>query len=226
MEKKNLIEENEDLMIDGIDNEDTINDDKDVKEKEPFNFKKEFFSWIMILGVAFLVSLLLSNFVIINANVPTRSMENTIPISEKGEENPTRMIGLRAAYWFSDPERGDIIIFKYPDDESQNYVKRIIGLPGDKVVIKDAKIYINDSEKPLKEDYLPNEWVQVNGSDEVLEYNVPEDSYFVLGDNRNVSLDARFWNNTYVKKDKIIAKAMFIYWPWEYKRILHSAKYD
>ena len=136
-----------------------------------------------------------------------------------------RMIGLRMAYWFSEPKRGDIVIFKFPDDESQTFVKRVIGEPGDKVVIKDAKIYINDSEEPLDEPYLPEEWEVGCGDDVEMEYNVPEDSYFVLGDNRNVSHDARFWTNTYVKEDKIIAKAIFKYWPFDHKGILESATY-
>ena len=80
------------------------------------------------------------------------------------------------------------------------------------MVIKDAKIYINDSKEPLKESYLPEEWVYINGENEELEYNVPKDCYFMMGDNRNNSNDARFWKNTYVKRDKILAKAEFKYW--------------
>ena len=80
------------------------------------------------------------------------------------------------------------------------------------MVIKNAKIYINDSKTPLEEPYLPEEWTEVNGSDEPLTYNVPEDSYFMLGDNPNRSSDARYWTNTFVKRDSIIAKAEFKYW--------------
>jgi signal peptidase I len=210
------------------DNEINVTDDNvvetepvaEVKEKteEKFNLKKEIFSWIRIIVFAVVIAYLINNFIIINANVPTGSMENTILPGD-------RMIGLRTAYLFSDPQRGDIVIFKFPDDETQTYVKRVIGMPGDKVVIKDAKVYINDSEKPLDEPYLPEEWTYMNGSDEVLEYNVPEDSYFVMGDNRNHSADARGWINKYVKKSKIIAKAEFKYWPWNHKGLLKSADY-
>lgn len=129
-----------------------------------------------------------------------------------------RMLGNRLAYKTGDIKRGDIVIFKFPDDESQLFVKRVIGLPGDKVVIKEGKIYINDSEEPLEEDYLPEEWTVGNDAsnlpDGKNEYNVPEGSYFLMGDNRNISNDARYWNNTYVKKDKIIAKAMCVYFPF------------
>ena len=109
------------------------------------------------------------------------------------------------------PRRGDIIIFKFPDDESEKYVKRIIGLPGEKVTIKEAKVYINDSEVPLEEDYLKEDWVTATGP---FEFEVPEDCYFVMGDNRNDSYDARYWDNTYVTKDEIIGKAYMIYYPF------------
>ena len=162
----------------------------DKKEKEKVDPKKEFFSWVRIFVVAIALALCINNFLIINANVPSGSMENTIMTG-------SRMIGLRTAYWFKEPQRGEIIIFKYPDDESENFVKRVIGLPGEKVTIKDSKIYINDSKEPLKETYLNN------------------------------SKDSRLWTTTnYVSKSKIIAKAEFVYWPWKVKGMLETAKYD
>lgn len=182
------------------------------EKKKEFNIKKEIFSWIEIFIIAVVIAFVVNNCIIMNANVPSGSMKNTILEGD-------RMIGLRTAYWFSDPERGDIAIFENPDYNEDDdakadkyFVKRVIGLPGDKVVIKDAKIYINDAEEPLNEPYLPEEWTYLNGEDEVLEYQVPEDCYFMLGDNRNHSHDARAWNNTYVKRDKILAKAEFKYW--------------
>ena len=185
---------------------------KDKGKKEELNVKKEIFSWIRIFVIAVVIAFFVNNCIIMNANVPSGSMMNTIL---KGD----RMIGLRTAYWFSDPKRGDIVIFENPDyyengslKADKYYVKRVIGLPGDKIVIKDAKIYVNDAKEPLDESYLPEEWVYVNGEDEELEYQVPKDSYFMLGDNRNNSNDARFWKNTYVKRDKILAKAEFKYW--------------
>ena len=102
--------------------------------------------------------------------------------------------------------RGDIVIFKYPDDESVDYLKRIIGLPGETVEIISGKVYING--ELLDEPYLSEEPTGDFGP-----YQVPEDSYFMLGDNRAVSKDSRYWHNTYVKKDKIIAKAFVMYWP-------------
>jgi signal peptidase I len=121
------------------------------------------------------------------------------------------------SYLISEPERGDIVIFKFPDDESQKFIKRIIGLPGEKVVIEDGKIYINDAEVPLEETYLKEEWVVGTGP---YEFNVPEGCYFVMGDNRNDSNDARFWDNTYVTAAEIIGKAEFIYYPFNHIKSL------
>ena len=144
-------------------------------------------------------ALLINNFILLNAKVPSGSMENTIMTGD-------RLFGFRLSYLMEDPKRGDIVIFKYPDNESINYIKRIIGLPGETVTIKDSKVYINNSATPLKEDYLKEEWVIANDG---MQFQVPEGCYFMMGDNRNNSKDSRYWTNTYVARDKILAKAIF-----------------
>lgn len=181
---------------------------------------KELLSWFEIIVVAILLSLFLTRVVLVNALVPSSSMETLISPGD-------RLFGNRLTYKFKDPERFDVVIFKYPVDEEENYIKRIIGLPGDTVTIEDAKVYINDSETPLEENYLPEEWVIENDG---YVFEVPEDCYLMLGDNRNVSEDARYWAQTayeqgladseeagsaytYVSRDKILGKAMFTYWP-------------
>lgn len=173
------------------------------KEWKRKTFFREVFSWFCSLGFAFFIAFLIKDFIIINANVPTGSMENTIMPGD-------RLVGNRLAYLREGPERGDIVIFRYPDDEELLYVKRVIGLPGETVVIEDAKIYIDGNEEPLAEDYLKEEWVEATGP---YRFIVPEDSYLVMGDNRNNSNDARFWSNTYVKRKKILGKGVVIYWP-------------
>lgn len=217
----NLDEELEDREIDEgnleVNEDDRIFHDAEEREEdwkkrrkasrhkeEELDIKKEIRSWILTLAVTFVLIFVLKNYVIINAMVPTGSMENTIMPDDQ-------LFGNRLAYMFSEPERGDIIFFYYPDDETQKFVKRIIGLPGEKVTIIDAKVYINDSEVPLDEPYLKEEWVNDAGP---YEFQVPEGCYFVMGDNRNTSRDARFWNNTYVAKEKIIGEAVFIYYPF------------
>lgn len=184
------------------DDSETTESKKEGEEKR--SPMREALSWCLTFVFAIAVALLLKNFVIINATVPTGSMENTI---EPGDD----LFGLRLAYAVSEPQRGDIIIFKFPDDETEKYVKRIIGLPGETVTITEGKIYIDDSETPLEEDYLKEEWIRATGP---FEFSVPQDSYLVLGDNRNDSYDARYWDNTYVSKDAIIGKAYMIYYPF------------
>lgn len=176
---------------------------KEAEEEEPFSWKKELISWVQIIVTAVVIALVLNNFIIANSRVPTGSMEKTIMTK-------SRVIGSRLSYIADDPERGDVVIFHYPDDLSGKtfYVKRVIGLPGDTVNVVDGKVYINDSDTPLEEPYLPE---PMDGS--FGPYTVPEGCYFMMGDNRNNSLDARFWKNKFVEKDKIIAKVLFCYFP-------------
>ena len=170
-----------------------------VKTKKS-SFTRELISWILLIVGAIAVAMIVNKTVLANTQVPTTSMANTIKAGD-------RLFGNRLAYLFSEPERGDIIIFKYPDNEEENYIKRIIGLPGETVEIVKGVVYVNGEE--LVEDYLKEEPLELNFGP----YEVPEDSYFVMGDNRNWSHDARFWDNTYVHRDKIVAKAWFKYYP-------------
>lgn len=176
---------------------------EEEKKKVP-NWIMEIKSILSTIVITVAVVVFLKSYIIINATVPTGSMENAILPGDN-------ILGLRIAYLLEEPKRGDVIFFYFPDDESQKYVKRIIGLPGEKVYINEGKIYIDDAEEPLEEDYLKEEWVAGIGP---YEFYVPDDCYFVLGDNRNYSLDARYWNNPYVAKEKIIGKAIFTYYPF------------
>ncbi len=168
----------------------------------------------MIIFVVVVV-LVVNNVVLINAKIPSESMEKTIMTGD-------RIFGFRMAYGINfdffgkhiskktkDPERFDIIIFKYPDDESQLFIKRLIGLPGETVEIKGGKVYINGSDEPLDDSFVPE---QPNDLD-FGPYEVPEDCYFMLGDNRNHSKDSRYWQNTFVTFDEIVGKAIIRYFP-------------
>lgn len=172
------------------------------EEEQPFSWKAEIISWIKIIITAAVIAFVLNNFIIANSRVPSGSMENTIMTKD-------RVIGSRLAYLFDDPERGDIVIFHWPDDESIFFVKRIIGLPGDTIDIQNGHVYLNGSETPLEEPYLKQDMIP----EPPMHFEVPEDSYFMMGDNRNNSSDARRWEHTYVKKEKIIAKVLFRYYP-------------
>ena len=165
------------------------------------NAKKEVFEWIFSIAIGVIIAVLINRFVLINARVPSASMENNIMTGD-------RLFGYRLAYVNEEVERGDIVIFKFPDDESQLFIKRVIGLPNETVTIIDGKVYIDDSTEPLNEPYLAQEMVGTFGP-----YEVPDNCYFMLGDNRNYSRDSRFWENTYVSRDKILGKALFRYLP-------------
>lgn len=103
-------------------------------DEEQTSIFKEIMSWVIPFAIALVAALLIKNFLIINADVPTGSMENTILPGD-------RFIGNRLAYVFGEPERGDIVVFRYPDDESEIYVKRVIGLPGIPSLLRMENIY-------------------------------------------------------------------------------------
>lgn len=193
-----------DTVENAITEESEEDSDEMTAEEKRYGVIAEILSWVLTVLVAVLIAVFLKNFVIINATIPSGSMENTILKEDD-------LFGFRLAYMFQEPERGDIIIFRYPDNESEKYIKRIIGLPGEKVTISEGKIYINDSTEPLDEPYLKEEWTYMNSN---MVFEVPENSYFVMGDNRNRSRDSRFWNNTYVSREQIIGKAGFRYYPF------------
>ena len=158
---------------------------------------RELWDYAKIIIAVFVIAFLLGHFVYINAG----SMEETIMTGD-------RVFGNRLAYIKDDPERFDIVIFKYPDDPSQLFVKRVIGLPGETVNIVDGKVYINDSEEPLDDSFCPETPEGSFGP-----YTVPEGCYFMLGDNRNHSMDSRYWQNPFVEEDAIEAEVAVRYWP-------------
>ena len=242
---------------------DMENKDIETKEKKT-SIRSEIISWIQILVAAFIIAFLLNNFIIANSTIPTGSMRDTIMEGD-------RVMGLRLSYTFGKPERGDIAIFDFgwicphcPSDyaamgegeapevcplcgneigraKTLYYVKRVIGMPGDKVEIRaneidgetvtvkvseiteapagsfegidpeaelvTAAVYVNGER--LDEPYL-NEPMLYTGDQT---FEVPEDHYLMLGDNRNNSQDARYWNDPYISDDKLVAKVYFRYWP-------------
>lgn len=185
-----------------------MKNDKEIKEKDTkkkpekeTSLGKEILDYVIMIAVVVAVVVVINHVFLINARIPSSSMEDTIMVND-------RVFGNRLAYVKDDPKRFDIIIFKYPDDESTYFIKRIIGLPGDTVNIVDGKVYINDSDKPLDDSFCPEPPIGSYGP-----YKVPANSYFVMGDNRNNSHDSRFWVHTYVTKDEILGKAVLRYWP-------------
>jgi signal peptidase I len=131
------------------------------------------------------------------------------------------------AYRLYQPQRGDIVVFRYPRDPSQYFIKRIIGLPGEKVKIKDGKVYVFNDQHPngiiLSEDiYLPEDIQTINSAK--TEFDLADDEFFVLGDNREASLDSRRFGP--VPRRLIIGKAWVRGWPLDKITIFEAPKYN
>lgn len=163
---------------------------------------QEILSWAVIITIAVILALAINKLVIYKVSPPTASMENTIMVGDK-------VITYRLAYLIVNPKRGDIVVFEYPDNKEEDFIKRIIALPGETIEGIDGVVYIDG--EPLEEKYLKEKAEGDFGP-----YKVPTDSYFMMGDNRNISLDARYWENKYVTKDKIRGKALLKYPAFEW----------
>lgn len=148
---------------------------------------------------AIIIALLLAGFVrgfVVQAfKIPSGSMENTLLVGD-------HILVNKFIYWFRDVARGDVIVFRYPEDESRDFIKRVVGLPGDEILVRGTRVYINCKTpknlkgcKPLDEPYAvyrPTGKSQWPG-EPVASKRVPAGSYFVMGDNRNNSTDSRYW---------------------------------
>lgn len=125
-----------------------------------------------------------------------------------GLEDQERIFVNKFVYHWEPIQRGDIVVFRYPRDTSKSYIKRVIGVAGDRVRIENGQVYVNG--EPLVEDYVPNEYADARSYPEVV---VPPNSYYVLGDHRTMSSDSRDFGP--VKERYIYGKAVFGYWPVE-----------
>lgn len=124
---------------------------KDINQPPEKNFKgwkHELLEWLKVIVAASILAFSLNNLVIANSWIPSGSMETTIMTGD-------RVIGLRLSYLFEEPQRGDVVIFQFSDDDKNRYVKRIIGMPSDVLDISGGHVYLNGSDTPLVEDYVP-----------------------------------------------------------------------
>lgn len=129
----------------------------------------------------------------------------------------------KISYRFGSQKRGDVIVFTAPPDPTEDYIKRIIGLPNERVSIRENKVYING--ELLKEDYIANDRLTSPGPflPENKEITVPDGEYFVLGDNRSNSSDSRRWG--LVTRKKIVGRAWFVYWPPQRAGLVQTIAY-
>lgn len=124
---------------------------------------------------------------------------------------------------FSQPKRGEVIVFKAPEDPEKDFIKRIIGVPGDQVMVKDGEVFLN-GQKLNEGSYLKSD-VRTYGGRTLKDgetLTVPQDSFFVMGDNRGYSSDSREWG--FVSKKDIIGKSFFVYWPPDKMGIIKNPK--
>ena len=170
-----------------------------AKNKILYKILKEIFFYSRVVLTALIITFAVNNYIAVNAKVPSGSMETTVMTGD-------RIIISRLAYINNLPERGDIISFDFPDDESKNYLKRIIALPFETIEGNDGVIYIDG--EPLVKDFT-----SIVIKDDFGPYTVPEGCYFVMGDNRNNSFDSRYWVHKFVPFDSIVGKAEFSYFP-------------
>ena len=129
---------------------------------------------------------------------------------------PVNCYASQALFEFGKPQRGDIIVFRFPEDEEKDFIKRIVGVPGDTVQLRNKAVLVNGvvlNDKPFTQRIDPGVIDgTINPRDNFGPVTVPDDAYFVMGDNRDQSLDSRFWG--FVREEKIRGKAFRIYWSW------------
>lgn len=163
-------------------------------------YKKIISEWTIPIISAIILAFLINKFLIFKAYIPSESMIPTI--NKYDRLLVSRMHNSKSI------ERGDILVFK-SEELKETLIKRVIGLPGDNIKIKKGIVIIND--EVLDEDYIQNNEFDYNG-----EFTVPSGKYFFLGDNRNNSIDSRFWNNPYIDFKDIYGKALIRIYPFEY----------
>ncbi|MBU1247858.1 MAG: signal peptidase I [Proteobacteria bacterium] len=183
-------------------------------------YKSKLQEWIEAIFIAALLALFIRSFVIQAFKITSGSMLETLQIGD-------HLLVSRFAYdikvpftnviLFStgDPQRGDILVFEYPEDPSKDFIKRLIGLPGDTVEIVNKQVLVNGEalDEPYKQhlDPLIKQFPEIR--DNLKPVTVPEGHYLMLGDNRDDSRDSRFWG--FVSREAIIGKALILYWSWD-----------
>ena len=188
---------------------------------------REYFESIVI---AVILALFIRTFVVQAFKIPTGSMEETLLIGDhllvnKFVFGPAPTAVERALLPIGTIRRRDVLVFKYPEEPDRDFIKRVIGLPGETVELRDKKVYINGT--PLDEPYVhflsppsgPSEFHEVTSFDVRERYGpvtVPPDHYFMMGDNRDNSQDSRYWG--FLPRENIKGKSLVIYWSYQAER--------
>jgi signal peptidase I len=181
--------------------------------------KHPFVEFLEAISVAVVLALVIRTFIVQAYTIPSGSMLETLQIGDYLLVNKFSY-GVKIPFTHdyllerSGPEHGDIIVFEFPDNPDVDYIKRVIGVPGDVIEVRDKEVYRNGQrlEEPYAVHGDPGYQMRRDNFGPV---TVPGGSYFCLGDNRDFSQDSRFWQNTFVRKEAIRGKALFIYWSME-----------
>jgi signal peptidase I len=180
--------------------------------------------YLEAIVTALILALIIRTFVIQAFKIPSGSMKPTLLVGDHILVNKF-IYGIRIPFTdkiifpVREPKRGDVVVFEYPNDHSIDFIKRLIGKPGDKIQIINKQIYINGEKFNDKYGFFIDKNVYpyslFDPRDNFGPIIVPQNSYFMLGDNRDLSRDSRYWG--FVKRDEIIGKAFIIYWSWDKK---------
>ena len=213
------------------------NTDTDIKKIKKKSTLREYAE---ALAIAVILALFIRTFIIQAFKIPSGSMKSTLLIGDHLLVNKF-IYGIRVPFidkhiiQFKKPERGDVVVFKWPEDETKDFIKRVVGIEGDTIEIKDDTLYINKkrvshthrgkfTDESIRDADVIEEILGDNKHFILDQYTkkenfgpvtVPENSIFVMGDNRDNSQDSRYWESkTFVKLEKIKGKALIIYWSW------------
>lgn len=183
--------------------------------------KSTFREYAEAIGMALLLALFIRTFIVQAFKIPSGSMIPTLQIGDHILVNKLSY-GIRIPFWehyivdFSRPQRGDVVVFIFPEDRTKDFIKRVIGVGGDTVEIHGKKIYINGKQIDDPHAHFEGDDPQTVGlpsRDDFGPRTVPENHIFVMGDNRDRSYDSRFWG--FVNLDDVRGKAFLIYWSWD-----------
>jgi len=172
--------------------------------------------WVESIVVAFILAMIIRTFVIQAFKIPSGSMRSTLLEGDLilvnkfiyGAKIPFTGLNLPA---LRQPKKEDVIVFIYPDNPKKDFIKRLVGSPGETLEIKSGTVYVND--KPLIDSIFSQRYYYNRGEfgQEGKKIKIPEDNFFVLGDNSASSQDSRYWG--FVPRKNILGKALVIYWP-------------
>ncbi len=214
-------------MTDSLKNE---NDNLPAKPGGFTRFRKE---WLEPIVIAFALAFLIRSFVLEPFKIPSGSMEDTLLVGDQFMAAKF-LYGIRMPFGgsflvrYNDPSPGDVIVFKYPEDPSKDYIKRCVAVEGQTIEIRDKEVFVDGVRQDIPEHAKFTDSLTYGRRDNMPPTVVPDDCMFVMGDNRDNSHDSRFWG--FVPYENIVGKALFVWWSWNTNvplfDLLHRARWS